>query len=202
MKKFVFVWSILAIILFPFVITLSCSDSDAPHDNGVEPLPTDTLRIDSLPEIGEKVCSIENGGIIMTYCLINIQGDTTVTFSEGEEIIFNLSIRNTTNDYVSIPGFSNTLGYNTFRVFTSSGTDCGVSWSYVQKWTKEMPYFLPQMTYHYQCPWYSDDTIKATEPFVFKESPKALTRGYYFTEAYCYLDDGATLYCKVNFNIE
>ena len=144
----------------------------------------------------------EKDGIIMTLCLLNSAGDSTVTFCEGEEIIFDLKIENTTDEHISIPGGPWTLGYDTFRVYTVEGEDCGVSWTYIEDWTEEMSYLWPFTTYHYQCPWYSDSVMKATYPFIFKPSQKELIKGCYYTEAYCHINDETTLYCKIHFTIK
>lgn len=159
-------------------------------------------EINPLPDITERVSSVEKDGVVMTYCLLNSKSDTAVTFAKGEEIIFDLTIENTTDRHIPIPGGPGTLGNNTFGVYTIEGEKCGVSWIYIRDWTAEMPYLWPLTTYHYQCPWYNEDVIKATYPFNFKSPRKKLSRGHYYTEAHCYLSSGTTLYSKIYFTIK
>ena len=138
----------------------------------------------------------------MTLSTLNSEGEPTIYFSEGEEIIFDLKIENTTNDNFLIAGGPKTLGYNTFRVFTLAGEDCGTSWTYPLAWVFIIEYLGAKTTRNYQCPWYSEEVIKATSPFIFKPSNKRLTRGTYFTEAYYNLDNGTVLHCVHYFNIK
>ena len=191
MKKILSFLILFVTISAPFVMLPSCSDNEDDVDYNYD-----------LPPTTEKVSAIERDGVIMTYALLNSQGDTTMTFREGENIFFDLTIENTTDEHIHIPGGPRTLGYNTFRVFTTSGKDCGTSWSYVEDWTMRAALLCAQTTYHYQCPWYNDSNIKPIGPFVLKASHKKLTKGTYFTEAYCYLSNGTTLYCKLWFKIE
>ena len=178
-------------ISFLALFASSCSSND--DDNG---------NLDKLPTLYRKIFTTEREGVVMTFCLLNSKGDTTVTFAPGEEIIFDLKIENTTDENILLAGGPFTLGYNTFRIFTLAGEDCGTSWTYPHVWTKEMPYLFAYRTYHYQCPWYSEDVIKATSPFIFKSPGKRLTRGSYFTEAYCHLDNGTVLHCIHYFNVQ
>lgn len=173
------------------VFSVSVSSCTTDNDNDIK-----------LPSVPYTISSTEKEGVVMTYSLLNSKGDTTFFFSKGEEIVFDLRIKNTTDKHIPIPGSSKTLGYNTFRIYSDDGKDFGVSWSYMEDWTEEIPYLWPQIDYHYQCPWYSDATIKASYPFVFNPSKKKLTKGHYFTEAFCYLSSGTTLYCIIHFNIQ
>ena len=111
MKNFLKAIFLLATISATFVMLTSCSDNEDDVDNY------------DLPPTMEKVSAIERDGVIMTYALLNSQGDTTMTFREGENIFFDLTIENTTDEHIYIPGGPRTLGYNTFRVFTTTGKD-------------------------------------------------------------------------------
>ena len=195
MKQFYFVLTLFASISFIAVLSSSCSDKDEEGNAGINPN-TET------PEERIAVSSCEKDGIVMTYCLHNSKNETTVTFSEGEEIIFDLQIENKTEQAIYLPEGPGFLGYNTFRVFTREGEDCGISWSYPEYWTTVMKYLWPSTPKHYQCPWYSDEIIKATYPFYFQPTAKRLTKGRYYTEAYCHFENEIDLYCKLNFNIE
>lgn len=175
-------------ILSALVISISCSDKEE--------------TIDTIPAITERVSKMEKDGVIMTYCLLNSKGDTTVSFTEGEEIIFNLDVENTTNDIIWPPGGPNTFGYNTFRVYTAKGKNCGVSWTYVEDWTGTETVLRPLSSKSYQCPWYSDALTKATCPFIFKSSGVNLTRGNYYTEAFCSFGNGINLYGILQFTIQ
>lgn len=150
----------------------------------------------------DSVLIAEHDGVIMTYSLQNAVGDTTAVFSEGEEIIFNLKIENTTDQHIPIPMGPEWLGQNTFRVYTSDGKDCGTSWTYIQEWTYEKRYLMPHTAYCYVCPRYSESIVKASAPFVFSPTSKKLSKGGYYTEAYCKLNDSTTLCCKLRFNIK
>lgn len=197
MKKFYFVLPLFASISFIAVLSSSCSDKDEEGNAGINP---NTVT----PEESIAV-SAEQEGVVMTYCLLNSNGKPTTTFSEGEEITFDLKIENTTENTIYLPDGPAFLGYNTFRIFTREGEDCGISWSYPEHWTKEMKLLLPSNPKHYQCPWYSDESIKATYPFYFQPTAKRLTKGSYYTEAHCYFKNGTELTelcCIFNFNIE
>ena len=189
MKRLFFALSLFAGILSIALLTLSCSDND---DDKNKPLLTLT----------DTFSSATKDGVVMTLSTLNSEGEPTLYFSEGEEIIFDLKIENTTEEYLGKPGGPWTLGYNTFRVFTLAEKDCDTSWSYPQDWTAVKEYLGPYSSEHYQCPWYSEEVIKATSPFIFKPSNKRLTRGTYFTEAYYNLDNGTVLHCVHYFNIE
>ena len=182
-----------ALLLLAASLVDACSneDNDAINETGMPAFmaATDSVRI------------AENDGVIMTYSLLNATGDTTSVFSEGEEIIFDLKIENSTDKHISIPNGPEWLGYNTFRVYTSDGKDCGTSWTYVQDWTAEMRYLWPHTAYSYQCPRYSESIVKASAPFIFSPSPKKLSKGAYYTEAHCKINDSTSLYCKLRFNI-
>lgn len=200
MKKFYFVLPLFASISFIVVLSSSCSDKE--DDNKMNTIEKEDDNKDDDNKNKEIVSSCEKDGIVMTYCLHNSKNETTVTFSEGEEIIFDLQIENKTEQAIYLPTGPGFLGYNTFRIFTKEGEDCGISWSYPEYWTMEMNYLWPSTPEHYQCPWYSDEIIKATYPFYFQPTAKRLTKGCYYTEAYSNFENEIKLYCKLNFNIE
>lgn len=208
MKQIQFARITIVALLSTLITSLSCSNDEGNSEIKKDPINSNTeATADTLPDnvtdsVPENVFYIEKEGIVMYFALLNLQGIPAVTFSEGEEIIFDLKIKNTTDTIISHPGGPNTLGYNTFRVFTNDGEDYGVSWTYTDKWYKNMPYFYPQTTYHYQCPWYSDDVVKASYPFIFKSSSNKLAKGGYYTEAYCHFGQETILSCKINFDIK
>ena len=199
MKHFFFSFFFSVAITSTGLFMLSCSDNDDNTENNVKPSPS---VFENEADTTNLVSMVEKDGIIMSLCLLNSAGDSAVTFSEGEEIIFDLKIENTTEKDVSIPDGPSMMGYDTFRVYTVNGEDCGVSWSYITMWEERPPYLFSSTSFHYQCPWYSDDIIKATSPFLFNPSRKKLTKGSYYTEAYCHINDETTLYCKIHFSIK
>jgi len=192
---FILIGAILSIIVFE----LSCSGKE---DNNVDIIIGPDIDNNNKPNITGIVASTEKDGVVMTYCLLNTKGDTTLTFSEGEEIIFDLQIENTTEQPIYFPDGPSFLGYDTFRIYNDDGIDFGVSWTYPPVWTYDMKYLWPSTPKHYQCPWYSDDVIKATFPFIFSPSTIRLICGSYFTGAYCHLKNGTILSCNLSFNIQ
>lgn len=208
MKKNPIIFTLLTAISSMALLTLSCSEKNEDNAPTSNPRyaqtnnlsPGNPNHVESIDE--DNISSMEQDGVVMTYCLLNSKGDTTAVFAEGEEIIFDLKIENTTDQPIYFPEGPGFWGYDTFRVYTSEGEDCGISWTYIEDWTMEMKYFWPNTPKHYQCPWYSEEVIKPTYPFVFKPTAKRLKKGSYYTEAYSNFENEIKLYCKLNFKIE
>ena len=146
MKKYVLL--ILSLVLSSTLAFLpSCGNDDEQQQDTPTPAPV------LVP--GESVFDMVKDSIAVSFRLENEKGDTTTVFAEGEDIIFDLTIKKIGKEinYVTT-AFEDILGNDVFRVYTLDGKDLGMSWRY-PKIRQEVliHYFHPGVTYYFKCSW-------------------------------------------------
>ena len=111
--RIVFHFGLLATMLVAFV---GCSDYE---DNYID-----------IPS--EDVFTLIRDSVQVDFRLINEHGDTTTTFREGEDIVFDLCITSYANQRLPFGDDRDLLGDDMFRIFSSKGKDLGVAGIYTE----------------------------------------------------------------------
>ena len=205
--------------LFPVMIagigtlSISCNGDDSGSD-----LP----NIPSEPAVPEKNVSEEEPFVGVTCIedsvkiqlqLLNSDSVAVDTFTEGEDIIFKLSITNLSSDLVittPILEFSE----NIFDVYSSDGTYVGKPWD--GRLTFLIHSFLtPDMLQEHFCSWLEDPIEDPETKYTEEFSPTArrpiryykmerrqpLPEGSYYTQFEVSIIEGKTLTIRMDFNV-
>ena len=174
MKKnnFIFGFLLFAGLLFSVV---SCSSDD------------NVVKID---EKGNDVFTNDEDNI--TFCLYNKDMQKTVSFKEGENIIFDLTIYNNTDATWTIKrdfnGGDLVLDENFFCVYRENGERIGVPWSgmFCEESNQQEWSYSPHSVLHLKCSWYMDFSIATTHPLCkgadAGEDWLKLSKGSYYTK--------------------
>lgn len=155
----------------------SCKDDDGPYID----IPT------------EDVFTLTRDSVQVDFRLINEQGDTTTLFREGEDIIFDLKVVNTSLLWIHAGDYDDFLSKDLFRVFTDDGRNKGVCWHFPYDWLGgdqvEHDFGLVSMIpAHFQCSWQGRAVSKPTYPLVQLKETKALPQGEYYVMAQVHID--------------
>ena len=107
-----------------FVMTciglISCESKDELENTAIESV---------LSEKGNQAAEDFANYIVPDFRLINAEGKATTVFSYGENIKFDLTLRNISDHTISFAE-TDVLGEDLFRVFTKGGVDLGCPWDF------------------------------------------------------------------------
>ena len=183
----------LSAILLPCAVISSCGNDDEQQPDTPTPAPV------LVP--GESVFDMVKDSIAVSFRLENEKGDSTTVFAEGEDIIFDLTIKKIGKEinYVTT-NFQDILGNDFFRVYTLDGKDLGMSWRYNEKQEAVLiHYFHPGVTYYFKCSWLGH--VPAYQPM--KNHPQEpLPAGQYRVVAPTWIGNDTTVPLEIYFTVK
>lgn len=193
MKKFNLSILILS-ITFLGTIWQSCStDSET---NEVE-----EQKEGGYEKISKKAAVATQDSILLVFCLLNETGDTVTTFSEGEDIIFDLTVINESHRHIHFD-YTTLFTSELFRIYSSGGEDMGRSWNYQEDQLSVMEYLYPTSSRHWACPWYGTSKTEASYPMTLKGNSPSLPVGDYYVKAVIQTSKECILTCRIDFEIK
>ena len=185
-------FAFLSAILLPCAVISSCGNDDEQQQDTPTPAPV------LVP--GESVFDMVKDSIAVSFRLVNEKGDTTTVFTEGEDIIFDLTITKIGKEinYVTT-NFQDILGNDFFRVYTLDGKDLGMSWRY-PKIRQEVliHYFHPGVTYYFKCSWLGHVSHYPMEAY----PQEPLPAGQYRVVAPVWIGNDTTLPLEIYFTVK
>ena len=150
----------------------------------------------------QDVFSMQDGGIQADFCLKNEQGEQVTTFSEGDDIIFDLTLTNLgSTTFRFEEDIFHVLGNDLFRVFSVDGQDRGTSWFFGPAAEGNIRLASGKQL-HYQVNRKSLRKDSVTEPLLPKAANPSLGAGKYFVIAPVNISKEIKLFCVINFEIE
>ena len=210
MKKKVLIISMLFVLSFGMT---GCS-----NDEGSElpSVPTDSTK-STIPEDKPFVgVTYMEDSVKIQLQLLNSDSVAMDTFKEGEDIIFKLTISNTSSDWVYTTPIDKFSDDNIFGIYSSNG-------SYVGKpWDGRQIYFIhsfltPEMFQEHTCSWL-EEPIEDMTDYVIKgssisiarvpiryyklERRQPLPKGSYYTLFNVSIIEGRTTTIRMDFNVE
>ena len=151
--------------------------------------------------------------IRVDFCLLNTEGQAVTTFKEGEQIIFRLTVTNTTDKRLrNCQSPADIVGEDMFQVF-SNGTVIARPWDFTMTLYATNFWWAPQKDYVYECPWqgqvidldsknYEDFPVTLSGVvFIKKQDRKPLPVGSYYTEFKLILNEENVITCHKDFCI-
>lgn len=148
--------------------------------------------------------------ISVDFSLLNVEGQAVTTFKEGEQIIFRLTVTNTT-EKVIYQSPKSIVGEDMFQVF-SNGNIIGRPWDFLEIWGLPIC-FAAHKDYVYKCPWqgqvidsekenYEDFPVPSSGVvFIKKQDRQPLPVGSYYTEFKLILNEENVITCHKDFCI-
>ena len=151
--------------------------------------------------------------IRVDFCLLNAEGQAVTTFKEGEQIIFRLTVTNTTDKRLrNCQSPADIVGEDMFQVF-SNGIVIARPWDFTLTYHATNFYWAPQKDYVYESPWqgqvvdsekeiYEDFYVPSSGVvFIKKQDRQPLPVGSYYTEFKLILNEDNVITCHKNFNV-
>ena len=195
-------------------LSISCNSNDGDSELPTVPIdPPEPTTPEEKPFVG--VTYMEDSVKIQLQ-LLNSDSVAMDTFKEGEDIIFKLTISNTSSDWVYTTPIDKFSDDNIFGIYSSNG-------SYVGKpWDGRQIYFIhsfltPEMFQEHTCSWL-EEPIEDMTDYVIKgssisiarvpiryyklERRQPLPKGSYYTQFDVSVIEGRTTIIKMDFNIE
>ena len=138
--------------------------------------------------------------VAVKFSLFNEKGEETTTFKYGENIIFDLVIKNRTDQEVELlDSFDDSNYYiNAFIIYTSDGLVVGYPYDLIRD---AEPYLLPRETIHWRTCWMVNPT-ETTDyaPFISTALKEPLPKGNYYT-VFSFLYNGERKVYKASFRV-
>ena len=146
MKKICILWMFAMLML-----AVSMSSCNSYYEDS-EPI---SEPLNELPSISQATFQTDSYQI--DYCLRNEKGITTSTFKQGENIYFDLIIKNTI-EYEILLGETREILYSAASIYRSNGEYVGNPFDKLEM-TKEyrMMTIKPHAYTHWYCPWTFDE---------------------------------------------
>ena len=151
--------------------------------------------------------------IRVDFCLLNAEGQAVTTFKEGEQIIFRLTVTNTTDKRLrNCQSPADIVGEDMFQVF-SNGIVIARPWDFTLTYHATNFYWAPQKDYVYESPWqgqvvdsekeiYEDFYVPSSGVvFIKKQDRQPLPVGSYYTEFKLILNEDNVITCHKDFNV-
>ena len=151
--------------------------------------------------------------IRVDFCLLNAEGQAVTTFKEGEQIIFRLTVTNTTDKRLrNCQSPADIVGEDMFQVF-SNGIVIARPWDFTLTYHATNFYWAPQKDYVYESPWqgqvvdsekenYEDFYVPSSGVvFIKKQDRQPLPVGSYYTEFKLILNEENVITCHKDFNV-
>lgn len=183
---------------------LSCSsDEDANSNN-------DDLKETVLTDMNTRQ---DYDSISVDLSLLNVEGRAVTTFKEGEQIIFRLTVTNTTDKRLrNCQSPADIVGEDMFQVF-SNGIVIARPWDFTLTYHATNFYWAPQKDYVYESPWqgqvvdsekenYEDFYVPSSGVvFIKKQDRQPLPVGSYYTEFKLIFNEDNVITCHKDFNV-
>ena len=220
------------ILLGMGILSTSCRGDDGNSEIPSIPTPPtdsiDTSKPEEKPFVG--VTYFEDS-VKIQFQLLNSDSIATDTFKEGEDIIFKLTVKNISSDWVTVTTVDKFCD-NTFNVYSSDGVDMGRPWN-LRLIGAIRPFLTTGMMQEHICSWlevpledidqissWLEDPIKylgnmdlemrilslvnGITPIAYltKERRQPLPKGSYYTQFDVSVIEGRTTTIRMNFNIE
>ena len=235
MKKFKLLGAMLlsiGMLLGMGTMSTSCRGDDG--NSEIPSIPTtptdsiDTSKPEEKPFVGGTYFE---DSVKIQFQLLNSDSIATDTFKEGEDIIFKLTVKNISNDWVTITTVDKFCD-NTFNVYSSDGVDMGRPWN-LRLIGAIRPFLTTGMMQEHICSWlevpledidqissWLEDPIKylgnmdlemrilslvnGITPIAYltKERRQPLPKGSYYTQFDVSVLEGRTTTIRMDFNIE
>lgn len=112
---------ISSLFVMTCIVLISCESKDELENTASEKVPSDKENL-----AAEDLANY----IVPDFRLINAEGKETTVFSYGENITFDLTLRNISDHTISFAE-TDVLGEDLFRVFTKGGVDLGRPWDFI-----------------------------------------------------------------------
>ena len=151
--------------------------------------------------------------IRVDFCLLNAEGQAVTTFKEGEQIIFRLTVTNTTDKRLrNCQSPADIVGEDMFQVF-SNGIVIARPWDFTLTYHATNFYWAPQKDYVYESPWqgqvvdsekenYEDFYVPSSGVvFIKKQDRQPLPVGSYYTEFKLIFNEENVITCHKDFNV-
>lgn len=151
--------------------------------------------------------------ISVDFSLLNAEGQAVTTFKEGEQIIFRLTVTNTTDKRLrNCQSPADIVGEDMFQVF-SNGIVIARPWDFTLTYHATNFYWAPQKDYVYESPWqgqvvdsekenYEDFYVPSSGVvFIKKQDRQPLPVGSYYTEFKLILNEDNVITCHKDFNV-
>ena len=222
MKKEVLIISMLFVLSFGMT---GCSNDEG---NELPSVPTDPIELTTPEEKPFVGVTYMEDSVKIQLQLLNSDSVAMDTFKEGEDIIFKLTISNTSSDWVQTAPMEKFSG-DIFSVYSSDGVYIGKPWD-----QRLMTYFYPLLTPKTEreqvCSWLEvpdedmvnlclwlenpvEDTSNLNTDkymsmginrviFLKKERRQPLPKGSYYTQFDVSIIEGRTTTIKMGFNVE
>ena len=150
----------------------------------------------------------DDTSITVNFQLQDEEGNECYSFSEGDNIVFRLELKNNTDSDAIIKPIHQVIGFNAFRVYSKSGKDMGTPWD---------SYFTNSLAHNIigarsfvvvVCPWFDTPSLydSRTEYFYsgifYKTEEKVpLPKGEYYSKFDVQLNN-RKITCKRSFRIQ
>ena len=183
---------------------LSCSSDDDANSNDNDPKEMVATDMNTRQDYDS---------ISVDFSLLNAEGLAVTTFKEGEQIIFRLTVTNTTDKRLrNCQSPADIVGEDMFQVF-SNGSVIARPWDFTMTYHATNMFWTPQIDYVYECPWqgqvvdsenenYEDFSVSlAGVVFIKKQDRQPLPVGSYYTEFKLILNEENVITCHKNFNV-
>ena len=153
--------------------------------------------------VGMAACSSdEEDSLSVQFHLEDENGVPKTEFKQGENIIFKLTIYNSTDASYSIKNWFSFFDENFFRVYSFDGQDMGSSWD-IRYYLDLMEYIFAYDSRTFSCPWMTNENLPPTYPLVMKEEKmQPLPVGNYYTKFDLKFNENNVIHCKQNFKIK
>ena len=185
-------------------LAFSCSsddDTNSSDEEAKETVATDTNTRQDYDSIS------------VDFSLLNAEGQAVTTFKEGEQIIFRLTVTNTTDKRLrNCQSPADIVGEDMFQVF-SNGIVIARPWDFTLTYHATNFYWAPQKDYVYESPWqgqvvdsekenYEDFYVPSSGVvFIKKQDRQPLPVGSYYTEFKLIFNEDNVITCHKNFNV-
>jgi hypothetical protein len=134
------------------------------------------------PNSKSQLIEKELNGITFKFCLLNEQGQPATVFKEGENIIFNFSLKNNLKENISIP--TQFINDDFYRVYGNDNTDMGKAWTGVWcnfRYDKMEVELSSQEQKKLRYPWRLSETFQTDYPLCKGDDMNSLPQGAYYT---------------------
>ena len=152
--------------------------------------------------------------ISVDFRLVNSEGRAVKTFKEGEQILFRLTVTNTTEKWLkNCQSPANIVGVDMFQVY-SKGKSLGRPWDFTLTYcSPRNQFWVEQIDYVYECPWqgqvldidkenYREFHVPSSGVvFIKKQDQQPLPVGQYYTEFRLTLSEDNVITCHKDFSI-
>ena len=149
----------------------------------------------------------DDTSITVDFQLQDEEGNECYTFSEGDNIVFRLELKNNTDSNAIIKPIYEVIGFNAFRVYSKSGKDMGTPWDSFNANYLAHNVIMACSSKVLVCPWFDipslyDSGVEHHYSHLFNktEEKSPLPKGEYYSMFDVKLNN-RTITCKRTFKI-